>query len=139
MSLHEDEKIKRTVEILQDKKGLDITLLDLRKLTDTSDYFLLSTGTSEQHVRSLAGEVRDKLAEIGEKPWHVEGADSGRWILLDYVHFVVHIFRQEARDFYALERLWGDAERTEFEDRWESETETETETEEETSFEFSQF
>ena len=114
MSLHEDEKIKRIVEILQDKKGLDITLLDLRKLTDTSDYFLLSTGTSEQHVRSLASELREKLAEIGEKPWHVEGADSGRWILLDYVHFVVHIFRQEARDFYALERLWGDAERTEF-------------------------
>ena len=131
MSLHEDEKIKRIVEILQDKKGLDITLLDLRKLTNTSDYFLLSTGTSEQHVRSLASELREKLAEIGEKPWHVEGADSGRWILLDYVHFVVHIFRQEARDFYALERLWGDAERTEFEDGWE--------TEEETSFEFSQF
>ena len=126
MSLREDEKIKRIVEILQDKKGLD-----MRKLTDTSDYFLLSTGTSEQHVRSLASELREKLAEIGEKPWHVEGADSGRWILLDYVHFVVHIFRQEARDFYALERLWGDAERTEFEDRWE--------TEEETSFQFSQF
>tara|TARA_B100000809_G_C14875421_1_gene437138 strand:- start:134 stop:529 length:396 start_codon:yes stop_codon:yes gene_type:complete len=131
MSLHENEKIKRIVEILQDKKGLDITLLDLRKLTDTSDYFLLSTGTSEQHVRSLASELREKLAEIGEKPWHVEGADSGRWILLDYVHFVVHIFRQEARDFYSLERLWGDAERTEFKDRWE--------TEEEPSFEFSQF
>ena len=131
MSLHKDEKIKRIVEILQDKKGLDITLLDLRKLTDTSDYFLLSTGTSEQHVRSLASELREKLAEIGEKPWHVEGADSGRWILLDYVHFVVHIFRQEARDFYSLERLWGDAERTEFKDRWE--------TEEEPSFEFSQF
>ena len=131
MSLHEDEKIKRIVEILQDKKGLDITLLDLRKLTDTTDYFLLSTGTSEQHVRSLASELREKLAEIGEKPWHVEGADSGRWILLDYVHFVVHIFRQEARDFYSLERLWGDAERTEFKDRWE--------TEEEPSFEFSQF
>ena len=137
MSLHEDKKIKRIVEILQDKKGLDITLLDLRKVTDTSDYFLLSTGTSAQHVRSLASELREKLAEIGEKPWHVEGVDSGRWILLDYVHFVVHIFRQEARDFYALERLWGDAERTEFEDRWEAETETETE--EETSFEFSQF
>jgi ribosome-associated protein len=127
MSLHEDEKIKRIVEILQDKKGLDITLLDLR------------TGTSAQHVRSLASELREKLAEIGEKPWHVEGVDSGRWILLDYVHFVVHIFRQEARDFYALERLWGDAERTEFEDRWETEEDTKEETKEETSFEFSQF
>ena len=63
----------------------------------------------------------------------VEGANTRRWILLDYVDFVVHIFRQEARDFYALERLWGDAERTEFEDRWEPEEE------EKTSFEFSQF
>ena len=133
MLLHEDRRIAHLVEILQDKKALEITLLDLRKVTDTSDYFLLCTGTSEQHVRSLAEDVRDNLAATGEKVWHVEGANTRRWILLDYVDFVVHIFRQEARDFYALERLWGDAERTEFEDRWEPEEE------EKTSFEFSQF
>ena len=133
MSLHKDPKIAIIVESLQEKKGLEITLLDLRELTDTSDYFLLCTGTSEQHVRSLAGDVREKLGEIGEKPWHVEGSDAGRWVLLDYVHFVVHVFRQEARDFYALERLWGDAERMEFEDRWEPEAE------ENSKLEFSRF
>ena len=128
-----DPRIERIVEILQDKKGLEITLLDLRKITDTSDYFLLCTGTSEQHVRSLAEDVREKLAATGETPWHIEGADTRRWVLLDYVDFVVHIFRQETRDFYALERLWGDAERTEFEDNWQPEDE------EKTRFEFSQF
>lgn len=134
MPQHEDPRIDRLVEILLEKKALEVTLLDLRKLTDTSDFFLICTGTSEQHVRSLAEEVRDKLAAEGDKPWHIEGADTRRWMLLDYVDFVVHIFRQEARDFYALERLWGDAERTDFEDRWESEGDAEK-----TRFEFSQF
>ena len=134
MPQHKDPHIDRLVEILLKKKALEVTLLDLRKLTDTSDFFLICTGTSEQHVRSLATEVRDRLVVEGEKPWHVEGADTRRWVLLDYVDFVVHIFRQEARDFYALERLWGDAERTDFEDRWESEEDAEN-----TRFEFSQF
>ncbi len=116
MRLCQEPHIARVVEILQDKKALAITLLDLRDVTDTCDYFLLCTGTSEQHIRSLADEVRDQLAEMGEKPWHIEGADARRWVLIDYVDFVVHIFRAEARDFYALERLWGDAERTDFAD-----------------------
>ncbi len=133
MKVHEDSRIAHIVEILQDKKALEITLLDLRKLTDTSDYFLLCTGTSEQHVHSLANEVREKLPEIGEKPWHIEGTENRRWVLIDCVDFVVHIFRQEARDFYALERLWGDAERTSFEDKWEAEEERKT------HYEFSQF
>ena len=125
--------IARVVEILQDKKALAITLLDLRDITDTCDYFLLCTGTSEQHIRSLADEVRDQLAELGEKPWHIEGADTRRWVLIDYVDFVVHIFREEARDFYALERLWGDAERTDFADGDAPEETAET------PFEFSTF
>ena len=114
--MRQEPRIARIVEVLQNKKALAITLLDLRDITDTCDYFLLCTGTSEQHIRSLADEVRDQLAEIGEKPWHIEGADTRRWVLIDYVDFVVHIFREEARDFYALERLWGDAERTDFPD-----------------------
>ena len=125
--------IARVVEILQDKKALAITLLDLRDITDTCDYFLICTGTSEQHIRSLADEVRDQLAELGEKPWHIEGADTRRWVLIDYVDFVVHIFRAEARDFYALERLWGDAERTDFADGDAPEEAAET------PFEFSTF
>jgi ribosome-associated protein len=133
MKIHEDSRIERIVEALQEKKGLEIILLDLRKLAYASDYFLICTGTSEQHVRSLTDEVRTQLSEFGEKPWHVEGADTRRWVLIDFVDIVVHIFRQEARDFYALERLWGDAERTEFEDNWQPEDE------EKTRFEFSQF
>ena len=129
----QEPHIARVVEILQDKKAFAITLLDLRDVTDTCDYFLLCTGTSEQHVRSLTDEVRDRLTEMGEKPWHVEGADTRRWVLIDYVHFVVHIFREEARDFYSLERLWGDAVRTDFADGDAPEDAPET------SFEFSTF
>ena len=110
----QEPRIARAVETLQNKKALAITLLDLRDVTDTCDYFLLCTGTSEQHIRSLADEVRDQLAAMGEKPWHIEGADTRRWVLMDYVDFVVHLFRAEVRDFYALERLWGDAVRTDF-------------------------
>ena len=131
--MSQQSHIARVVEILQDKKALAITLLDLRDITDTCDYFLLCTGTSEQHIRSLADEVRDQLAELGEKPWHIEGADTRRWVLIDYVDFVVHIFRAEARDFYALERLWGDAERTDFADGDAPEEAAET------PFEFSTF
>lgn len=109
-----EPRIARAVEILRDKKALAITLLDLRAITDTCDYFLICTSTSEQHIRSLVDAVRAQLAELGEKPWHIEGTAAQRWVLLDYVDFVVHIFRAEARDFYALERLWGDAQRTDF-------------------------
>jgi ribosome-associated protein len=118
MKVHSDPRLGKIVEVLQDKKGLDILLMDLRPLTDTADYFILCTGTSEQHVKSLADEVAEKLAEKGEPPWHVEGYSTRRWVLLDFVDIVVHIFRQEARQFYALERLWGDAECTSFEDLW---------------------
>ena len=131
--MRQEPRIARIVEILQDKKALAITLLDLRDITDTCDYFLLCTGTSEQHIRSLADEVRDQLTEIGEKPWHIEGADTRRWVLIDCVDFVVHIFREEARDLYALERLWGDAERTDFPDGDAPEEAAET------PFEFSTF
>ena len=131
--MRQEPHIARVVEVLQDKKALAITLLDLRDVTDTCDYFLLCTGTSEQHIRSLADEVRDQLAEMGEKPWHIEGADTQRWVLIDYVDFVVHIFRAEVRDFYALERLWGDAVRTDFADGDAPEEAAET------PFEFSTF
>lgn len=114
--MKQEPRIARAAEVLRDKKALAITLLDLRGITDTCDYFLLCTGTSEQHIRSLADEVRDQLAALGEKPWHIEGLDTRRWVLLDYVDFVIHIFRAEVREFYALERLWGDAERTDFAD-----------------------
>jgi len=114
-----DARIRQIVETLQEKKALDILLMDLRSLTDTADYFILCSGTSDQHVRSLASDLAEKLKEIDDPPWHIEGYSTRRWVLIDCVDIVVHIFRQEAREFYALERLWGDAECTSFEDTWE--------------------
>jgi ribosome-associated protein len=122
MKHHEEPRIDKIVEVLQGKKGIDILLMDLREISDVADYFVLCTGTSEQHVKSLADEVAQSLKELGDAPWHTEGNDTRRWILVDFVDIVVHVFRQEARDFYSLERLWGDAQCTEFADTWEPET-----------------
>jgi ribosome-associated protein len=111
----ENPNILRIVAALQEKKGMDILLLDLREVTDLLDYFLLCTGSSPQHVKALAEEVERELKRENERPLHVEGLKEGRWVLLDYVDVAVHIFRRETREFYALERLWGDAPRTAFE------------------------
>lgn len=134
MKHHEDPRIDQIVEVLQEKKGVDILLMDLRGLSDAADYFVLCTGTSEQHVRTLADEVAQALKEAGDPPWHIEGAATRRWVLVDFVDIVVHVFRQEARDFYALERLWGDAQCTEFADAWTAPPAQE----QRTPFEFSQ-
>ena len=134
MKHHEDARIDQIIEVLLDKKGTDILLMDLRGLSDAADFFVLCTGTSEQHVKTLADEVAQSLKEAGDPPWHTEGGSTRRWILVDFVDIVVHVFRQEARDFYALERLWGDAQCTEFADEWTAPPEVRSRT----SFEFSQ-
>ena len=92
-----------------EKKGLDPLILDIRKLTDIADYFVLVHGTSDRHVRTIADSVLDHLYRKKMKPAHVEGRGEARWVLLDYGHVIVHIFHYEARQFYNLERLWGDA------------------------------
>ncbi len=115
-----EARVRRIVDLLQDKKGLDIVQLDLRAVTDTTDFFVLCSGTSELHVKALAEDLCDQLRTAGEGPWHVEGFETGRWVLLDFVDIVVHIFRQEIREFYALERLWGDAARTSFSSEWDA-------------------
>ena len=109
--LDNDPRLQLIVDTLQDKKALDILLIDLREVSDAADTFVICTGTSEPHVRALSNDVVDALREAGHKPWHVEGRESLRWVLVDLVDVVIHIFRQEARDFYALERLWGDADK----------------------------
>jgi ribosome-associated protein len=119
MSLSQDERVHRIIGILQGKKGLDILLMDLRRLTDTVDFFILCSGTSDQHVKALSDELAEKLEAAGDPPWHLEGGDTWRWVLIDCVDIVVHVFRREIRDFYALERLWGDAACTAIDDAWE--------------------
>jgi len=103
--------LKEAARRLDDTKAEDVVALDLREATSMCDYFLIASGTSEQHVRALARAVEEVLLEHGAKAWHREGAEGRRWILLDYVDVVVHIFHHETRDYYRLEHLWGDAKR----------------------------
>ena len=99
--------------ILDNKKGMDVTVLEVGDKTILADYFVLCTGTSNTHVRALADELEFKLREEkGVSPNHVEGADGNVWTLLDYGSVVVHIFTAQGREFYKLERLWsGDTRR----------------------------
>lgn len=91
------------------KKARDPVALDLRELEGVCDYFLICTGTSEVQVKAIAEAIEEKLRERGARPWHVEGFEGRRWILLDYVDFVVHVFHEKTREYYMLDRLWGDA------------------------------
>jgi len=95
-----------------DRKSHDVLLLNLKPLTDMTDYFVIASGTSDTHVRSIAEHVVAELKKEGVTVYHIEGLPQGRWVLLDYVDFVVHIFHPSLRSFYQLERLWGDAEVT---------------------------
>ncbi|MDN5344703.1 MAG: ribosome-associated protein [Clostridia bacterium] len=94
---------------LQEKKGLATVILDLQGVTLIADYFVIASGTSATHVQALAARVEEVLDTAGVRLLHREGRDSARWILLDYGAVVVHIFQEEERRFYDLERLWRDA------------------------------
>lgn len=102
-------EVARAVELLFDRKATDVTLLDLRGVSTATDYFLIATGRSDTHVSSIGDHVVDELKNEGVRPSGVEGMRGGRWVLVDYVDFVVHVFHPAAREFYQLERLWGDA------------------------------
>lgn len=101
--------LSRAVALAADRKGGDMVVLDLRGISDATDYFFLVTGTSDMHVRAIAEHVVEELKKDGVRPSHVEGLRSGRWVLIDYIDFVIHVFHPAAREFYQLERLWGDA------------------------------
>jgi ribosome-associated protein len=91
------------------KKGCDIKILKMKNLTPVCDYFVIVSGDVDIHVKAIAEAIDDGLLKLGVSPWHREGTRGGNWILLDYVDVVVHIFHKSAREFYALEKLWGDA------------------------------
>lgn len=91
-----------------DKKALDILILDMRKIPSVSDYFLIASGTSTTQVRAISDNIIEKLNLKGERVWHAEGEREALWILLDYGDVVAHIFQEDTRRFYELERLWSD-------------------------------
>jgi ribosome-associated protein len=101
--------LERATELAADRKAVDMLAMDLRGISNATDYFLLMSGTSDMHVRAIAEHVIEELKKEGVRPSHVEGLRTGRWVLIDYIDFVVHVFHPAAREFYQLERLWGDA------------------------------
>lgn len=94
---------------IDSKKGRDIKVLKVEDLTVLTDYFVIATGGSTTQVRALADEVEFQLSQQGIEPNHIEGASTRNWILLDYGSVVVHVFQPDARDFYALDKMWADA------------------------------
>ncbi len=104
-----DLLVKEIVKVLDEKKAIDITAIKTEEVTIVSDYFVIASGTSNTHVKSLADDVEYEIKErLGIDPQHIEGRATG-WILLDYGTAIVHIFQQQDREYYNLERLWADA------------------------------
>lgn len=104
------EEIARAIaDVLDSMKARDIKLLRVSDKTVMTDYFVICSGTSNTQIKALSGEVEYKLGERGVSPLHIEGYETGTWIAMDYAHVMVHIFNREQRDFYKLEKLWGDA------------------------------
>jgi len=102
-------KVALIVEAAHERKADDVIGLDVREISSFADTFIIATGTSDRHVRSVADSIEAALKAHGEPPMGVEGYDEGRWILVDCDDAIVHIFQQEIRDHYDLERLWSDA------------------------------
>lgn len=112
-----DELISLILQGIEEVKGNNICLLDLREIENTvCDYFIICDGTSNTHVNAMVGSIQKTVSKaIKDKPWHVEGEDNAEWILMDYVNVVVHVFQKHIREFYDIEGLWGDAKFTEIE------------------------
>ena len=110
-----DELISVIIKGIDDVKGDDIQLLDLRKIENTvCDYFIICSGSSNTQVNAITGSIQKLVSkELKDKPWHVEGQNNSEWILMDYVNVVVHVFQKHIREFYDIESLWGDAKITE--------------------------
>jgi ribosome-associated protein len=102
-------RVRTAVAAALDKKALDLQVLAVGKVTSIADYFILCSATSERQAQAIADGVVDTLRDEGVKPLLVEGANPGRWVLVDYGDFIFHIFTEDCRRFYGLERLWGDA------------------------------
>ena len=105
------EEIHRVVDLALERKASDVVVLDLRGISTATDYFVIASGTSDVQVKAIADHIRDELKKDSVRPEHLEGLRGGRWVLMDYVDFVVHVFHPQAREFYQLEWLWGDAPR----------------------------
>jgi len=110
-----DELIATIIKGIEEVKGEDIQLLDLREIDNTvCDYFVVCSGSSNTQVNAISGSVQKTVSkELRDKAWHIEGQNNAEWVLMDYVNVVVHIFQKQFREYYDIESLWGDAKITE--------------------------
>jgi len=108
--------VARAVQSALDKKAQDVVVLDLRNTAAFTDFFILCSGLNSRQVKAIADAIDDTLRGLKMRPAHTEGYDRAEWILMDYFNFIVHVFTPQTRAFYALERLWGDAEKIEIKD-----------------------
>lgn len=114
--LSSEEMVKKIAQILDSKKAININAIDIRGLTTIGDYFIVASGSSTTQVKALADEVETELSKLGIKPKSIGGYQSAIWILLDYYEVIVHIFYEDTRNFYSLERLWADAPKVDLSD-----------------------
>ena len=106
-----DDLLANIIKGIEDVKGADIDILDLREIENTvCDYFIICNGNSNTQVVAISNSIQKAVSkELHEKPWHVEGTENAEWVLMDYVNIVVHVFQKEIREYYNIEGLWGDA------------------------------
>src|ERR1700750_729176 len=109
-SLPSSALAQRAAQVCHEHKAQDVVILDLRGVSDMTDFFVIASGTSDTAVRSIGQHVMEDMKKEGNAVTHAEGLEKGRWVLLDFVDFVVHVFHPTLRNFYQLERLWADAE-----------------------------
>ena len=102
----------RCAELAADRRAEDIVILDLREISSVADFFVIASATADVQLRAIADRIADGRADEGERMWQSEGYENGEWIVLDFVDVVCHLFIKEKREFYQLDRLWGDAPRT---------------------------
>lgn len=110
-----DQLITTIISGIEDVKGKEIKILDLRDIDNTvCDYFIICEGTSNTQVSAIVNSIKKQVSKIlKDNPWHVEGMDNQEWVLIDYVNVVVHVFQKHIREYYDIESLWGDAKTTE--------------------------
>ena len=112
-----DQLITSIIGGIEEVKGKEITILDLREIENTvCDYFIICEGSSNTQVNAIVGSIQNQVSKtLKDRPWHVEGTENAEWILLDYVNVVVHVFQKHIREYYDIEGLWGDAKITQIE------------------------
>ena len=110
-AINSDVLLTNIIKGIEEVKGNDIDILDLRDIdTAVCDYFIICNGSSNTQVNAIVNSIQKLVSkELKDKPWHIEGADNGEWVLMDYVNIVVHVFQKQIREFYNIEGLWGDA------------------------------